>query len=1162
MYIGPTLFAPNSVVFSAGTSSGGGGGGGGGMGPGGGGGGGGGSCPEGDDLDRYRADSEDGSGGEAGAAFEAAFPRLHTLRHHMSRPLRTMWAPLLVDRHDGTPLPLFELQDPTTGAPIGGPDMWGPGGGSSSGRGPAATGDGSEAGGGGPSGGGGGGGGGAATSAVSTATTIARLPRPGATTRWCPSVRLLRPLSRDEEGGGGEGSPGGASPGGGGGGEGGGGSLDVRVVFETHCPHTAAARVTGLKGVASASGAGGGGYGGGGGVGSPRSAPASASVRSTDEGAGAGAGGGGGKPGLPNIGAGGAAGPSPASPRMAANGGGAGGGARRSPHGPSANTNTNTKTAGAAASGGAGGGANSARPSTSQQQQGGAGAGAGGGPSSARVNPRRSFLNARQQRLSGGAGGAGGEGAGGPQAMVAQADRLKLEISAFNAGQPAGDGEGGWVGPGSVGGRSFSARPRSGPGANAQRSPTVKRTGFAAGVGSASAKGRRGPSSVKSMALSTTQSHARLHASPSTYSNWAPSVLSDASANASSASEDDADRDAQGGGFGWMNAAGQRQLREFETPGVAMWAAVPGSRISEGLYPTYRLETGEPVHLYRRRKDRVDELRPAGLPATSAPDATAGSYAREEAAALDLLSRASELPLEPEPPAPLPPAPPPRPDHSALRDARDWLTLHVRLEPRRKDGGVAAEASEPEPPSPWRGLKKSVFAARPKENDSKAYVNRPGICRDIFDKDWARATAMTKFKQLLAKSCPGGSSQVDAVRAVLKERYDTLLLAFDYYSTMCGGMADPFAMHLVAWGALVRDAGVVEEGAGGRVEGEAGGSAVRASDLDRIFLLANFEEDRKSEESKANLDNALMRFEFIDALVRTAIAKFMSPAGAGGRAGAKSRPGTAKRNSAAALAAAGAAAGVGASAAEGAAAAAAAAAPEGEGEAGGGEAGPKAAAAAAPPLDLPGAVAKLVDECIAPNVVPGALVDPNTFRETRLYCKEVDTFLDARLPLLRAVYSHYKELARDSGDNKWLDLPEWLELLGEARLYHSYFTVREARLAFVWSRMRVPGGRVADLVSPPPLEQLERLGYRGPPGSATAAYFEAVRVDPGRLLPDRPSSDFHTPKTRPLVDKMEQILGMLTVSLKDLFGAVSDEQLLAKLKQPRPTGYKMKKGGG
>lgn len=56
---------------------------------------------------------------------------------------------------------------------------------------------------------------------------------------------------------------------------------------------------------------------------------------------------------------------------------------------------------------------------------------------------------------------------------------------------------------------------------------------------------------------------------------------------------------------------------------------------------------------------------------------------REEAAARDILARAGEMPLEPEPPAPAAPLGPPKPDHSVLRDPRDWLLLHVKLHPRK-----------------------------------------------------------------------------------------------------------------------------------------------------------------------------------------------------------------------------------------------------------------------------------------------------------------------------------------------------------------------------------------------------------------------------------------------------------------------------------------------
>lgn len=57
-----------------------------------------------------------------------------------------------------------------------------------------------------------------------------------------------------------------------------------------------------------------------------------------------------------------------------------------------------------------------------------------------------------------------------------------------------------------------------------------------------------------------------------------------------------------------------------------------------------------------------------------------------------------------------------------------------------------------------------------------------------------------------------------------------------------------------------------------------GSPTSKLSDLDRIFLATNFEEDRgASEASQMNLDNALMRFEFLEALVRVAAAKVGVP---------------------------------------------------------------------------------------------------------------------------------------------------------------------------------------------------------------------------------------------------------------------------------------------
>ena len=54
--------------------------------------------------------------------------------------------------------------------------------------------------------------------------------------------------------------------------------------------------------------------------------------------------------------------------------------------------------------------------------------------------------------------------------------------------------------------------------------------------------------------------------------------------------------------------------------------------------------------------------------------------------------------------------------------------------------------------------------------------------------------------------------------------------------------------------------------------------------------------------------------------------------------------------------------------------------------------------------------------------------------------------------MLRAIFDHYRQLAGASDDH-FLDLPEWTELINEAKLYHKYFTVKEAKFGFIWSRM-------------------------------------------------------------------------------------------------------------
>jgi len=114
-----------------------------------------------------------------------------------------------------------------------------------------------------------------------------------------------------------------------------------------------------------------------------------------------------------------------------------------------------------------------------------------------------------------------------------------------------------------------------------------------------------------------------------------------------------------------------------------------------------------------------------------------------------------------------------------------------------------------------------------------------------------------------------------------------------------------------------------------------------------------------------------------------------------------------------------------------------------------------------PPLhsDLSLAIRELVTNVIAPRVDPAALQVSNDFRSQMVYIRETDEVLSAfmeTLELLYAIYSDGKHDLKDvSADSKKLGIEEWLSLCDDLELIDDEFTLREARLCFLWSRMRV-----------------------------------------------------------------------------------------------------------
>ncbi|GLI59200.1 hypothetical protein VaNZ11_001036 [Volvox africanus] len=869
--------------------------------------------------------------GDALGSGDPAFPRLATLGRHLSRPLTTMWAPLLVDRHDGVAVPLFGLRDAVNGERLEsgagtpgsntrtqpGPGSgialpWqqhhhqthhfyssqqqqqqqqpglgtGPAGSVSGGLAASAAGGRSLA---------GGASGGAAASVTSATTTITHLPAPPSATRWSPAVRRLRPVG--ESGADGAGGP----P------EGAAtseaevvtsavtmaepphaselvdGTVTLRVEFEACGPHTTVTVVRNFRSTTTPRGCRMSSNGDSAG-GTSEKAPATtmtpkfaarsgtAAITASEAGA--------------TMGAVSTSGTAPLSDASSATG------LRR----PGANTRPATAptTRGTMlAAAGVEGSASALPPrngaakpgrirsqQTSQPQS--LGPVSSGGASSVSLGGGTGGRREGDGNSGGGGGSNAGAGCGDgvcvpapAPSMVQQvaslvgsmdtskADRLAREISFSLMSMPSS---------------ALPARSRSrtagfsSAGGNALRQSVILRNAERSKRDVGTGRSRSLLSSAPSFSAASVLSVATSAASASA----APSA---ASAHASSAfgmdggfenEECGARKKGNGdpGRFGCKTPAGQQQLKDFQAPRVAIWPAVPGSKISDGLYPTYRLETGEPVHIYRRRKDRVDELRPAGLPQSSAPDATAGSYQREEAAAHDLLAKAGEVPLEPDlPDLPEPPAPP-RPDSSTLRDPRDFTSVIARVTVRPRPGCNISESDfmEDKSRSPRaRALSRSLTRFGPQslvslpalppgvvfpgagEDDSRApsrspsgrsslpshsqpqsprdwelevdeegegreSVDRPGMELDIFDLDWSRSIVRPRLKHLVTRNCPGGPAQVEELRAFMREQYWWLLLIFHYYAALYApDAADPFVLQPAAWAVLTEQTGLTAD---------------------------------------------------------------------------------------------------------------------------------------------------------------------------------------------------------------------------------------------------------------------------------------------------------------------------------------------------------------
>ncbi|KAJ9515640.1 hypothetical protein QJQ45_021752 [Haematococcus lacustris] len=187
----------------------------------------------------------------------------------------------------------------------------------------------------------------------------------------------------------------------------------------------------------------------------------------------------------------------------------------------------------------------------------------------------------------------------------------------------------------------------------------------------------------------------------------------------------------------------------------------------------------------------------------------------------------------------------------------------------------------------------SVFSDRRKECEARDYLETDKVKVAQFRLDWQRVVAKTRFRRLVMRSDegvksdeqglerelaeePGQNSMLDTcmsppafqIRLEMSRFREQLRAIFLYYGSLSVKMNSEDMLTITAstWLQFCSEAHVLDNTQRG----------CTSQDLQNVFIATNYEEDKVSQESEANDDDAMMRFEFYEGLVRAAFGKFIT----------------------------------------------------------------------------------------------------------------------------------------------------------------------------------------------------------------------------------------------------------------------------------------------
>ena len=201
-------------------------------------------------------------------------------------------------------------------------------------------------------------------------------------------------------------------------------------------------------------------------------------------------------------------------------------------------------------------------------------------------------------------------------------------------------------------------------------------------------------------------------------------------------------------------------------------------------------------------------------------------------------------------------------------------------------GIQASEAPAPFDPATKDGfsLKRSIFRGRERCSDSKSHLDATPMIDAVFDADWERISSKKGIADILMLSTPEDAAhaqqEIDEIKDALRRRYRIVKDLFLYYSSLPNAELSEANANNQIFMTFMTDFGIDETGWKQfaifcKLTGK--GQQRLQTQIHHLFHLANEEIDdtKQSAENDLNPDGVLMRFEFLEAILRTAILKYV-----------------------------------------------------------------------------------------------------------------------------------------------------------------------------------------------------------------------------------------------------------------------------------------------